>query len=313
MRYIPLSNILSKVQRDTSLDVSEADVVEWAAEALGFIGAVTQYEEAVAFAEVQNHEALMPAGLINIIQVAKSNCHDTGKNVCAKEVIPEPESEEEKWPVPIDCNGQPVADYELSYYRPYFDLVYEYEGWSNSSLYQQCYSPVRLADHSFFNSVVLDLGEGLYSADRDEYTIADPYLRFSFKEGLVAIAYVKPKLDDKGWPMVPDLESYREAVVRYIRYKMALRKFDMEISNASMRYLQKSEQDWHWYCKQAGNQALMPKSPDDMQDLLEQKSYMLPRQHRYYGFFGRLNSLEKRYWNYDSNINLFRSYTNRHD
>lgn len=311
MRYVELGNILSKVNRDTALEVAEADVVEWAGEALGLIGAFTQYEQAVAFAEVSNHQAMLPAGLVNIIQIARSNCQDTGKNVCAKDVVPEPQEEEEKWPVPIDCNGQPVADYDLAYYRPYFDLIYEYEGWAGSTLYRNCYSPVRLADHSFFNSVVLDQGKGLYDGSRDEYTIVDPYLRFSFREGLVAIAYTKPRLGPNGWPMVPDIESYREAIVRFVRYKMALRKFDMEISNASLRYLEKAESDWQWYCKQAGNVAMMPKGEDDMQDLLEQKSYMLPRQHRYYGFFGRMNQMERRYWNYDSNINLFRSY--RHD
>ena len=56
--------------------------------------------------------------------------------------------------------------------------------------------------------------------------------------------------------------------------------------------MQKLEQDWHWYCKQAGNYALIPKSVDDLQDIFEQRNYLLPRINRYYGFFGKLNTPE---------------------
>lgn len=311
MRYVPINNILSKIGRDSTLDVSEADVVEWAAEALGHIGAISQYDEAVSFVEVKNHTALIPPGLVSIIQIARSTCYQPSKGVCAKDIVPSPDEPQEKWPVPIDCNGQPVADYELAYYRPYFDLIYEYEGWSRSWQNRNCFTPVRLADHTFFNSLVATADaqlQDIYNSAQDEYTVADPYLRFSFKEGFVAIAYVKPKLDERGWPMIPDIESYREAIVRYVRYKLMWKRLEAEASVGNMRLLEKSEQDWQWYCKQAGNEGMMPKGPDDMQDLLDQKSYMLPRQYRYYGFFGRMNAPERRFWNYDSNIQLFRGY-----
>src|SRR5690606_31670219 len=111
------------------------------------------YEEAVAFSEVSNYQTTLPNGLHSIIQIARNN-HWT-KNTsdcCTVEKVLE-ESGEEATPgctscggyanmVPVDCNGHIIGDYEIAYYRPYFDLQWEYSGWMKSSYYNCHYSPV---------------------------------------------------------------------------------------------------------------------------------------------------------------------------
>lgn len=289
--------LISKVRRDLALDVDEATLVEWTGEALEFIGAVNQYEEAVAFVEVENYRAPMPSGMTHLIQIARNSCFSK-EEACPVNTVAEIAEETSVDYVPLDCNGQPIAEYDLAYYRPYYDLIYEYQGWSNTNLYNRCFTPVRLSNHTFFNTIVCtEQREDIlrfYQTAPDSYTIQDPYFILSFEQGQIAIAYRRVQTDENGWPMIPDDVSYMEAITRYVRYKSALRKLDSEMNNAVFNYVAKAEQDWHWYCKQAGNKMMMPKGVDGYEDLTNQKSYLLPQQHRYNTFFGRSNLAENR-------------------
>lgn len=297
---VSIETIIAKARRD-GIDIDEPTAIEWAAEALEFIGAVTQYEEAVAFVEVKDFRAAMPPGLTHVIQIARNRCF-TAEESCPATILEEVAEENDTVDfVPLDCNGMPVAEYDLAYYRPYADLIWEYQGWQTSSFYNRCFEPVRLSHHTFFNTIVCteqnEAIKSFYQTAPDSYTIQDPYFILSFQEGQIAVAYRRVKTDERGWPLIPDEVSYKEAITRYYRYKMAQRKYDEMMDNATLNYLSKAEQDYHWYVKMAGNKELMVKGIDGYQDLLDQKSYLIPRVHRYYGFFGRTNLPEDRHFN----------------
>ena len=300
MNLVNITSLLARVGRNTDLNLSETDMIEWAGEALSAIDANPQYEEAVCFVEVRDHKCLLPSGLQNIIQIARNRCFtEEPLTACPVAVVEEAEGE----PVPLDCHGTPISTYELSYYRPYYDLIYEYQGWSGSTLYQSCYTPVRLADHTFFTAVVCQEDPKIYQSCTDEYKIMSPYIWFSFESGFVAIAYNKTKLDESGIPLIPDSYAYQEAITRYIRYRVAQLKFD-RMEKGSDSYLIKAESDWHWYCKQAKMEQFKF-NLDQNQNSLDRGSYYLPRQHSYYGFFGTLAAPEMRNWN----RNNYRGYT----
>lgn len=293
---VSIDTIISKARRD-GISIDEVTAVEWAAEALDFIGVVTQYEEALAFIEVKDYMAPMPQGLTHVIQLARNRCF-TKETSCPAQIIEELTEDTTQNFVPIDCNGTPVAEYEMAYYRPYYDLIYEYTGWTQGNYYNRCFSPIRLSHHTFFNTIVCqETSEDIkrfYQDAPESYTIKEPYFVLSFQEGQIAVAYRRVKVDERGWPMVPDNVSYREAIVRYYRYKLAQQKYDEKMDNASLNYMMKAEQDYHWYVKQAANQALMPKGIDGHEDLTQQRSYLMPRVHRYTDFFGRMNHPESR-------------------
>lgn len=63
--------------------------------------------------------------------------------------------------------------------------------------------------------------QGLYNDttySNDEYTVIQDQLRFSFKEGLVAVAYIRTKVDiETGYPMIPDDESAKAALITLIK------------------------------------------------------------------------------------------------
>lgn len=298
--YVSIDRIFAKLYRDLPLDnISEEDVIEWTGEALEFIGAVSLYEEAVAFIEVKNHQCEIPKGLHSIIQIAKNNDRNIRDDrFCPKEVIEELDPtvpEGPMIPVAIDCQGMPENAYDVAYYRPYFDFRYEYAGWSNSRHYQR-YTPVRLSNNVFFNDLVCREQGVCYGSD--EYTIIQKqYLRFSFKEGIVAVAYTRQMLDEEtGYPMIPDQVSAITAITKYVTLRLMERLFYAGKEGSASK-VQKAEADWHHYCGQARSYAMMPKGVDEYQNLLDQRSYMLPDHNKYYGFFGNLSAPEIRKFN----------------
>lgn len=308
-QYITLDRVISKLYRDLGLEeVSEVDIIEWSGEALEAIGTVAMYEEAVCFVEVKNHTADLPNGLHSIIQIARNN-EFKKDNLCPANILLDSDLEDaesevgctdcntqppgfENYPIPLDCNGTPITDYEVAYYRPYFDLKYEYEGWNSSSYYRQKYTPVRLSNHSFFSSLVCAEDTGLYQNCMDEYNIIDNVLKFSFQEGSIALAYNRQVVDlETGYPMIPDDISVITAITYYITWKYMARLWYMGREGYTDK-MQHAEGQWQWYCKQASNKMFLPYGVDEHQNLLDERYKLLPNHNKYYGFFGKLGKPE---------------------
>ena len=310
--YVSTGNILAKYHRDfRGLDIHESDAVEWIGESLGFMKIASAQEEAIAFLEVKNNEAILPNGLHYIIGVARDNkwtkeepttcASDISDALCTTDDTCE-DCDCADSTVIVDCHGRRVDGEEFTYYRPYFDLQGEYYGWCNSRYYQENYSPVRLANHSFFNSLVCQnpSESDIYRKGtiHEEYTIiANSVLRFSFKEGFVAVAYLRQKVDETtGYPMIPDNEYARSAVTYYMAWKTKQRECYMHREGAC-QLAKDAKADWESYVKKFKNYAKMPTGVDQHQNLMEQSRYLIPRLSRYYGFFGKLGRAENRPFN----------------
>lgn len=320
--YAPVGRIFSKISRDLGIDdFSESDVVEWVGEALDAMDAVTILEECVAFIEVKGHVAKLPPFTKSIIQVAEHTDVPDGfdpLSYVTKPVVPATISEgicddpmncgpcdtSSKY-IPVDENGYPIFDEDLYVWRPYFNVAAEYINWMNCGEYRKNWTPVRLANHSFFNTVVCAEPrlDGLYQNSRSEYTIiGDTTLRLSFQEGQIAVAYNRPKLDEDGYPMIPDQYSYITACTKYVTMMLMGRMWYLGREGYADKY-QKAEADWQWYCKQAGNRGLMPRGIDQHQNMLDASQYLLPRNFRYNQFFMDLSRPEYRKYNDPDNRN----------
>lgn len=324
-QYVTVDTILSKYLRDfRGSELNEDDAIEWIGEALGYMKMATLSEEAIAFLEVKNYQAALPNGLQYIIQVAKNNTWVPDEpSTCTPEVIvselnPVVSSDCDTCcsapagdMVLLDCQGNLIGEPEVGYYRPYFDLQYEYLGWVHSKAFRSKFSPVRLANHTFFNTLVCQTedSQGLYNDttySNDEYTVIQDQLRFSFKEGLVAVAYIRTKVDiETGYPMVPDDESAKAAITYYLGWKVKEREA-WNHREGAMQLAQVAEQRWLKYIKQFKNKTKMPWGTDEYENLMEQSNYLLPRNKRYYGFFGKLGKAEDRIFNDPNFTNKYR-------
>lgn len=309
MQFTSIQRILSKFHRDLrGSEFNEGDIIEWTGEALEFLRVHGAQEEAVAFLEVKDFQAELPCGFQSVLQLAKninwSEESETGVTVDA--VVEEALvscstcgdgktlSDNAYYPVPLDNNGIPIIDYDVAYYRPFFNLQWEYSPWTSSAMYTNNFVPIRLSNHTFFNTIVCkELDQTPYNKVADEYTIVGTEnlaLRFNFREGQVALSYLKSATDPKtGYPLIPDNISYITAITYYIKWKLSEREDFLGRENAGAR-ADKAQKLWIKYARQAKNYKKMPKTIDDYQDLLEQSHASFPNFRKYHSFFGKVSN-----------------------
>lgn len=297
-KYCSINRVIADIDRDFGItDINEGDLIEWVGKALEGIGCVQQYQEAVAFIEVKNHQCSLPSSYHGIIQIARNMSFQKiqPQDICdiTPTTVEEPVSQVPSVPFPVilDCQGQPITDYEVAYYRPYFDFSY---GYNNFRHFAQTtgLSPVRKAAGSFSDVLICDLpGESkpYHSSDSDEYmVVAGEILRFNFKEGQIALAFLRNPVDEQGLPMIPDNYSYLQAVAFFVAWKYYFKQA-LKGRQGAMQQADILEGQWQWYCGQATQVAMMPHGIDEWENLKEQASYFIPRTQQYNSFFGRLN------------------------
>lgn len=286
-QFVSIDRIFSKFIRDIGTDFSEDDIIEWTGEALDFIGTQRILEPYIAFLEVKNHMAPIPKGCLSIEGIARDN-RWTGKKsniFCPQKVIPTVVATDTTPTVPValNCKGTPINAYELAYYRPYFDFKYGYNTFSDTPNFKQHYTSVREATSTFFGTKVNN------NIATDLYRIVEgSILKFSFKEGYIALGCRKSVLDPKtGYPMIPDSISHTTAIVTYISKKRAEKDLDAGRQGASQR-VQYWASEWDWYCGQSSNNDKMIQGVDELQNFLDQRTQLIPQNNRYHNFFGNL-------------------------
>ena len=220
--FVSLDRIFAKLKRDLGQsELAEGDIIEWSAEALEAIGAVTQYKQAIAFIAVTNYQFDLPTGTHRVAQIAKNNCADIDGNcitICPEDVVADCSTVEDAVdaPVCLDCNGRIIGDYDIAYYRPFFDLQWEYDlgRWYGNTRLTSCFTPMRLSTNNFF---LANQSHQDFTSPVCEYTyINNTTIRCDFKEGQVAVSYYKQATDtETGYPLIPDHYSYTTAITKY--------------------------------------------------------------------------------------------------
>lgn len=289
MQFTSLDRIVSKLYRDLGLEeISETDVIEWVAEALEFISTPKMYENKIGILEVKNHQTNLPIGLTSIVQVVRDNkhkvesctetlCHDTNKN---------PQQEQIQVEV-FDC---PECLKELdSEILTLGKLEETPKGVVFTSKYKKRnrFSPVRLSNHTFFNTLVCEEDYDLYKSCVDEYTIVNNTIRTSFKEGLILISYYRVMIDEEtGYPLIPEEVSTINALTYYVMWKYNQRMWFMgrEGYGDKMRY---SQEMWDKYAGQAKSNQIILQGVDEYQNFTEEKFNWL-KSFKYYNMFGNL-------------------------
>ena len=284
--------IIGKLVRDFGEREDEGTLIEWIGEAIELIGVNESWcQKTTDLINLSNFQCRIPIHCRNIIQIVKNNSYSTPElsdNNASINVISVTTDD----PVPIDELGRPLTGYDVAWYRPYFDLVYEYQFWYKSPGVrdQSKFGIVQKSGESFFDSQVYketaDYQGSVYqyNLNNPEYAIieAAKMLRFSFEKGQIFISYLKQITDVNGFPMIPDEQSYAEALVSYIMYRRTKKDY-FKHGQGSENRLVTAKDDWLAYCSQAKNYSFMPKSVDDMEKL--KRNNGLVHRNRYKQFF----------------------------
>lgn len=138
-----------------------------------------------------------------------------------------------------------------------------------------------------FDNLPLKLGNSYNLPNNESFTYKNGFLKASFKEGKLDILYNYIETDDDGIPLIPDDESYKEAITSYIKMKYF---FKMSIKEDRFRWFyQDSEVKWNKYCNQAGTKAMMP-DIFTLENIKRNFLSYIPKLTSYKNFYNDLNT-----------------------
>lgn len=234
IKYVSADTIIAKVMSD--LDIQEegqriTDMREWIFEALEKIGAVTQYEhkesntEDTPLLKINNYQASLPSDLHAITAIAYS-IHENGP-----------------WqPMRVSTGRFKINP--------------------DKGTPSQVTEPGAMDDNVVYPIVVPVVGNRNttnYSTDH-QYFIKPGYIVTNRREGYIKLAYTANYTDDRGYPMVPEIASYQEAIYWYVTMKLKYPEYLNGRMNREVYY--DIKQSWNFYRKQAFAEAMMPTEGD---------------------------------------------------
>ena len=289
MEFTSINRVISKNLRDIGAEINESDILEWIGEALEFMRVPSLQEEAIMFSEVSGHHTNVPKHFQKVLQIALYKDWQRKVDPTCECIIKDLKKEKDCGcdKVVNDC-GEPEP--VTPDYKPHFDLKWEYQPFIQSDLFLRKMIPVRLAQSTFFRTVVCEDDEFVAHGNVPLYTIvggvgSEQKLRFSFKDGYIAMAYYRNALDNDGYPMIPDDIHVITAIEYYIQWKEAER-MAWAGREGFQSLAQQKYQMWMKYCNQAICSANMPKSLDEWQNLMDNSIHLIPNLNKYNHFFG---------------------------
>lgn len=228
--YLSSDVIIAKVLSD--LDIQEegqrvTDMREWIFEAIEKIGAATQYDhkesntEDTPLLKITNYQAPLPDDVYKIKTVAYSRL--------------------EKGP------WQPMRSNTGSF------KMFPDKGTPNNYT-----DKGSMDDNSVYPTLVPKNGTRNttnFSYDF-QYFLKPGYIVTNMREGYIKLSYSSMVTDDRGYPMVPDLASYQEAIYWYVVMKLKYPEF-LRGTLPENRYTYIHNR-WNFYRNQAYAEAIMP-------------------------------------------------------
>lgn len=177
--------------RSTAHEFPWQDSIEWIAEALGQIGAYSQYEAKEVTLNVADFKAKLPCDFIHLKRILNAGYNQpTGV---------------------LDHNN----------------------------------------DHLLINNIDTDDEresrlEGTSDTDFDYNIVLDNIIT-NYKTGTLTLQYLAMPIDEEGFPVIPDNDSYKEAFFWKVARQLSIRG---QLKNKELTY-ERCDREWQWYCGQA--------------------------------------------------------------
>lgn len=278
LKYVSIENILTKIYRDYGKQLDEGDVIEWVGEALdALIAGTVAFDKRVAIMLVKEYQCLLPHNCESILQIAKNNDYDLTSiyNLSSS-------SEDVEL---YDIDGNLIVQPIESTVTPYLEISSS-SGFWNPVTIQENFSPVRLSNNAFFDEITPpEIRENSSKKNNFEYTIIEEsLLRFNFKEGQIYIAFYQRKMNEAGFPMIPDHYVFQKAIESYIIWRLSTKDFYNHVLGSDSR-LMKSEADWIKFKEQARALSIIPQTVDEMERLVKNNNNIVQTSSRYENFF----------------------------
>lgn len=269
---ITSQTVIGKVIADLDLKEDQiriTDIREWLLEAILKIGAIQQYEHKVQILKVIGHQVALPCDLYKLGQVAFSFDNSGGWLPMRKATSSFGVFHDKGNDTPCMLIQDTAL---LPLVKNMFNLVNDQDALQklneDTNLRQTLSVLLNQWTVGSVNGKLVNenIGhrDGTMFSNELQYTTKPGYINVNIPTGYVKISYYAIYTDDEGMPMIPDLESYKEALYWYVVMKLMYpRKLRGDIGQTDYHDIRNS---WNFYCKQAYGEAMMP-GVDDMETI----------------------------------------------
>ena len=270
---ISSASVVAKVIADLDLKEDQiriTDIREWIMEGILKIGAVQQYEHKVAILPIECHQVALPCDLYKLGQVAFSFCNGGGwlpmrKATSSFGVFHDRECSNEPCMLIPDTAMFPLVKnmFNLNTDREALEKLNEDTNLRQTLSILLNQWTVGTVNGKFVPGVV-DHRDGTMFSNELQYTTKPGYINTCMPRGFVKISYYAIYTDEDSMPMIPDLESYKEAIYWYVTMKLMYpKKLKGQISQGDYYDIRNS---YNFYRKQAYAEAMMP-TVDDLETI----------------------------------------------
>lgn len=268
-RMISSASVVAKVIADLDLREDEiriTDIREWIMEAILKIGAIQQFEHKVETLPIECHQVSLPCDLYKLDQVAYSYCCNGGWLPMRKATSSFGVSHDNQCCSKACMLVQDAAMFPLV--KNMFNLTNDREALDKlnednnlretlSALINQ--NTVPTVNGRYLGNRIGHKDGTMYSYDL-QYMTKPGYIMTNVPRGYIKISYYAIYTDEDSMPMIPDLESYKEAIYWYVTMKLMYpKKLKGKISQGDYYDIRNS---YNFYRKQAYAEAMMPTVDD---------------------------------------------------
>ena len=266
---ISSASVVAKVIADLDLKEDQiriTDIREWIMEGILKIGAIQQYEHKVAILPIECHQVALPCDLYKLGQVAFSFCNGGGwlpmrKATSSFGVFHDRECSNEPCMLIPDTAMFPLVKnmFNLNTDREALDKLNEDTNLRQTLSILLNQWTVGTVNGKFVPGVIDHRDSTMFSNEL-QYTTKPGYINTCMPRGFVKISYYAIYTDEDSMPMIPDLESYKEAIYWYVTMKLMYpKKLKGQISQGDYYDIRNS---YNFYRKQAYAEAMMPTVDD---------------------------------------------------
>ena len=308
-RMISSASVVAKVIADLDLREDEiriTDIREWIMESILKIGAIQQFEHKVEILPIECHQVSLPCDLYKLDQVAYSYCCNGGWLPMRKATSSFGVSHDNQCCSKACMLVQDAAMFPLV--KNMFNLTNDREALDKlnednnlretlSVLINQ--STVPTANGRYLGNRIGHKDGTMYSYDL-QYMTKPGYIMTNVPRGYIKISYYAIYTDEDSMPMIPDLESYKEAIYWYVTMKLMYpKKLKGQISQGDYYDIRNS---YNFYRKQAYAEAMMP-TVDDLINVKNTWYKLYPEMNDHDTFFSTSGE-EQILYNQDSALRL---------
>lgn len=308
-RMISSASVVAKVIADLDLREDEiriTDIREWIMESILKIGAIQQFEHKVEILPIECHQVSLPCDLYKLDQVAYSYCCNSGwlpmrKSTSSFGVSHDNQCCSKACMLVQDAAMFPLVKnmFNLTNDREALDKLNEDNNLRETLSVLINQNTVPTANGRYLGNRIGHKDGTMYSYDL-QYMTKPGYVMTNAPRGYIKISYYAIYTDEDSMPMIPDLESYKEAIYWYVTMKLMYpKKLKGQISQGDYYDIRNS---YNFYRKQAYAEAMMP-GPDEIESIKNTYHKLYPEMNDHDTFFSTSGE-EQILYNQDSALRL---------